>query len=378
MRTVLLLAPFVLLGCLPRAVTLNQTYTLSLERPNPYSTTVGDFNGDGKPDLLTETVDARGEITVMLNIGNGQFAQGVSTSISRDARVPVIADFNGDGKADLLVIDNTSATNIVVPQTMALMIGNGDGTFRQPTVIPIGSAARGARGLDVNGDGKLDVVLLAGRYAPMLHGTGRLLVMLGHGDGTFDAPRSQELGVDPLRFTDGDFNGDGKIDLAVVDEFRRRCIILSGRGDGWFDETSKFGVPFEPIDVRSADLNGDKRADLVFGVNNGVTIFLNQGDGHFVHSSDLNLDVGFTYVIDDFDHDGFLDIATARRYFHSNGSGTYRAYEIEHRDYDETFLVSADLNGDGWPDLIETDRYHQEVRIALNRGAGTAPPAAVQ
>jgi len=366
MRTVLLLAPLALVACLPPAVTLSQNYALA-PRPNVTDAVTGDFNGDGKVDLLVHSVDARGELTVMLGLGNGQFADGISTAIARDVKVPTIADLNNDNFADVLVIDQTPYPGT---PTITVLIGNGDGTFRQPVSITIGASPTGARVADFNGDGKKDIAIAAGRVGPSVVGTGRLLVMLGHGDGTFDAPHTQELGIDPAHITEADFNGDGRMDLAVVDGVQHGAtMILLGRGDGWFDEGFRFYAKFEAMGIRHADMNGDKLEDLVLSSNDGISVYLNLGGGQFGFRTAVYTDTFRASAIADFDHDGIMDFAVSRRYLHGQPDGTYRPFEIAHRDYDDSFTVSADLNNDGWPDLISTDRAHQEIRIALNRGA---------
>jgi len=162
----------------------------------------GDFNGDGKLDLA----EGAGNLTVFLNSGSGVFTQ--KSDVPLGAAGLVSGDFNGDGITDLAAAQGN---------TIAVLLGNGDGTFTpkagQPTSPQTNSALITA---DINGDGKLDLVIV--------DSTNVVSVWLGKGDGTFQSPIDTTGRGDSV--IAGDFNGDGKMDLAVTDSAAGTVSIL--------------------------------------------------------------------------------------------------------------------------------------------------------
>jgi FG-GAP-like repeat len=151
-----------------------------------------DFNGDGKPDLLT--IDS-GTPTLSFGNGDGTFKQGPAVSGSPLA----VADFNGDGELDIL----EQGTG-----TLLVLLGNGDGTFQSPVSTPSGASLNAIVVTDLNGDGKSDVLGLF---------NGMLMVYLGKADGTFASGVPYNTSATTLNalVTAGDFNGDHKMDIVV-------------------------------------------------------------------------------------------------------------------------------------------------------------------
>ena len=176
---------------------------------------VADFNGDGKPDLLTA------DGTTNLGRGDGTFTPGTSLAGSS---VPVlaVADFNGDGKPDVLE-EGTG--------TILVLLGNGDGTFRSAVSTPSGATLTAVVTVDLNGDGKADVV---GVYSSSL------FVYMNNGGGAFASGVAYPLGAASASSTVlslGDFNGDGKTDIAVNiagNNTAGQAMVLLGNGDGTF------------------------------------------------------------------------------------------------------------------------------------------------
>ena len=223
---------------------------------------VGDFNSDGKPDILTS------DGTLNLGNGDGTFAAPV-TYFTNGAVYLVTADFNGDGKLDLAAGTGPGASG-----TTALLFGNGDGTF-QPAVFPTslnGFAAEFTA--DLNSDGKADLV-------------SSNQVALGNGDGTFTLlPALTTPGCSPVIVNGlADFNGDGKPDALVtyvVGSHPSQSGVLLGNSDGTFGpliNVPTSGLLPSPL---ISDMNGDGLPDLIFpwqgafnGGVNGIGVMLN-------------------------------------------------------------------------------------------------------
>ncbi len=260
---------------------------------------IGDFNGDGKPDVAVANF-LDGNVTILLGNGDGTFAAAASVPTGVDARSIVTADFNGDGKLDLAVGRDNS---------LAVLLGNGDGTFVAAASPAVGngpnySIATG----DFNGDGKPDLVVSN-------YGGNTLTVLLGNGDGTFTAAASPATSTSPETVAVGDFNGDGKADLAVANENSAVLTILLGNGDGTFTAAaspSSGASGSAPQSVTVTDLNGDGKVDLVV-VNqntNSITLLLGNGDGTFAVSAGPTVGTNpDRTAIADFNGDGVVDLA---------------------------------------------------------------------
>ncbi len=212
------------------------------------SIAVGDFNGDGKLDLavLTEPTNA---VSIYLGRGDGTFSSPTAYAAGNFPIGVITGDFNGDGKLDLAVIYSTD-------QTISVLLGNGNGTFQNQMVFSAGGAPSWIVAGDFNGDGKLDLAV-ANSYPG-------ISVFLGNGDGTFaQTPINFQLPavLGAFVIAAGDFNGDGKLDLAVGCEFFGLSILF-GNGDGTF--SSEVDYAFSPAfgsNFAVADFNGDGGLD---------------------------------------------------------------------------------------------------------------------
>jgi len=253
----------------------------------PGSLAVGDFNADGRPDLAT--ANDTGTVSVLLGNGDGTFA-APRTLVLADQPIAlsvVVGDFNADGKPDLAVGAIVTATYPNQPE-LDLYLGNGDGTFASPRVVPLPPAADYNRGpysvqtADLNGDGKPDVVTT--------NFDNTVTVLLGNGDGTLQAPTLFTAGPGPmmtLSVAVADLNGDGKPDLATADYngTSGTLSVLLGDGTGAFPAYRTYAAGDSPSSVAIADVNGDGRRDLVTtnsgSGSNTVGVLLANGDGTF-------------------------------------------------------------------------------------------------
>jgi uncharacterized repeat protein (TIGR01451 family) len=223
---------------------------------NPVQAVVADFNLDGKPDLAISSNLPSGGVIILLGDGMGGFTPSHPVSIA-EAFGLAVGDFNGDGKPDLVVVNNSD------PGTVTILLGDGTGGF-QPSAaspFPVGTDPYFVVVGDFNLDGKLDIAT-ANFGSSFVKGN--VSVLLGDGTGGFTAPGSPLLAGDhPLSLTLGDFNGDGHPDLAVADFSDSRLTVLLGDGNGGFAPASYSPLPVgaSPL-VVSGDFNGDGVIDL--------------------------------------------------------------------------------------------------------------------
>lgn len=364
---------------------------------NPTSIAAGDFNGDNKFDVAVANYSDR-TISVLSGDGSGNLLAGstfnagapytvtiggVPTNTTNPRpRIIISGDFNSDGKADLAWTndyDNVSGTEVA--GTIGIAINNGTATpFSSVTATgTIGNNPYGLIATDLNGDGKLDLIAA---NSPST-GNGSISALLGNGNGTFQSAVNTTVGTRPRYFAAGDFNRDGKQDLALSQTISDNNLrILLGNGSGGFSSQStlSMGVEAAPRGVISADFNADGYLDVAVSsvAGDNVSIFLGSGDGNFNTRKVFAAgDAAYWMASADFDRDGLPDLAitndsatsssitlllnrtTIQRY--SSSSETTRAAKIEASrtpadNAPEGVSVQAiDSDGDGLREAV-TDR----------------------
>ena len=267
------------------------------------SIAVGDFNNDGKMDFAVTT--SANTVSVFLGKGNGTFQSPKSYATGSGPLSIVAADFNGDGNLDLAVTNNNGGFGT----TISVLLGNGDGTFQPHSDFPAGIFVFDLTVGDFNQDGKLDLAVTNDTNS------GTVSILLGIGNGKFEAPLTSITGQFPQALAVGDFNGDGRVDLAVASVFNPGLLsVLLGNGDGTFQPPVSYGTGTNPQSVIAGDFNGDGKVDLAVTNQNDntVSVFLGNGDGTFQPHIDFatgNQPVSAT--AGDFNDDGGLDLAVA-------------------------------------------------------------------
>jgi type II secretory pathway component GspD/PulD (secretin) len=335
----------------------------------PVALTADDFRNVGLLDLaVVNEID--NTLTILQNQSGGTYLQATGSPISlgtartaAPAVAPAIASavFTSSGFHDLLVTDP-------VDNTVIVLLSNGDDTFHAATGSPIAVGKEPSAIVvgDFNADGNQDFIVT--NFAD-----NTFSVFLGNGDGTFKQETGSPFALPgsvsgPIAMVTNDFDSDGNLDLAIVDETTNQVSILLGKGDGTFAQASSspFAVGKFPVAIASADLNGDSHPDLtvVNQADNTVSVLLGNGDGTFVAAVNSPLATGqapTSVSIADFNGDGNPDIAvtdpqtSSVSVFLGLGSGLFApAFELP-VGTNPTVILAASLSGASLPDVAITD-----------------------
>jgi trimeric autotransporter adhesin len=395
--------------------------------------TIDDVNGDGVPDIMVPTVTSTtnpgvvtfaGNITTLIGKGDGTFTTGPVSSVNwTNSLLPLTGDFNGDGKKDLLIgatvlfgggdgtftagptnsemaatlrsntfvgaaadLSNNGKLDVVisVPGSVAIFNGNGDGTFQAGPIYAGLADSYQVTITDIDGDGNPDIFLgasgggtytLGGYDTPIPF----FQVLMGRGDGTFVDSALYQQGTyslassttnNGLQIATADFNGDSKADVLVLNPNNvgtspSSLVMLPGDGKGNLGTPVTSPANLGPIRVIAADMNNDKKPDAVLiglgtDENQKVSVLINQGNGTFAGEQDYTLAATATSLaVGDFNGDGFMDVAVGEGSSgvfvllgQSNGTlGTAKMVDPSNA----SDLVAGSLTGNGRADLVVVD-----------------------
>jgi hypothetical protein len=264
----------------------------------PLGGVIGDFNGDGIADLAiaNATAAGQGSVTVLLGNGDGTFRSPIDYPNVGEAWALASGDFNGDGVADLAVAVN--GVGVVI------LLGNGNGSMRISATYPLGKPSAVAV-TDINGDGRADLAVLD-------WSTATLAVLLGNGDGTFQQPVTYNAGGSyPTSLVVADFNGDGTPDFAFVSGVDQDTVSISmGNPDGTLQPVKQQVTGPYIQSVAAGDFNSDGRVDLIVVGSEIWQVLLGNGDGTFQPLTVTDYSTWTSDpVVADFNGDGQLDVA---------------------------------------------------------------------
>ncbi len=341
------------------------------QRPN--SVAVGDFNGDGKLDLAVANYPGYGwpsTVSILLGDGTGNFTLAWSPAAGDSPESAAVGDFNGDGILDLAVANETGGVSI--------LLGDGTGNFTLASSPAAGAEPVAVAVGDFNGDGNLDLAVAdwGGCYGC----GGTVSILLGDGTGNFTLASSTATDVNSDAVAVGDFNGDGKLDLAVANREGNTVSILLGDGAGNFTLVSSLAVVAEPYSVAVGDFNGDGKLDLAVANNDSgtVCVFLGDGTGNFtLASSPVVGRWPVSVAVDDFNGDGKLDLAVANEgsaaaVLLGDGTGNFTPASYMAAGGSPESVAVGDFNGDGKLDLAIANGGSNTVSILLQIAPG--PP----
>ncbi len=313
----------------------------------------GDFNNDGIPDLAVgnnQGTNGYG-ISVLLGKGDGRFQNPLNAAKGIGAFAMTVGDFNGDGKLDVAVAGYVGSEQNVIQ----ILLGNGDGTFTTGQTITLTKniSASSLTTADFNGDGKLDLALASQQ----------LLIYKGAGNGTFTQAASITVGSrnDLAQVLVGDFNGDGKADLSISDYYD--IYVLFNTGNFTFNTVEVANAP-DGIFAVPVDVNQDSITDLLASYYTCSTekgascanweVLLGNSSGTFTKSASMSVgsEIGFYGVTAaDINGDGINDIVGLGSYdlviYFGNPDGSYQSTPLLVPNSGLDALVAADFNRDG-------------------------------
>jgi hypothetical protein len=335
---------------------------------NGYITT-GDFNADGKLDLASAATTVSGadlspvpsdnRVTIGIGRGDGFFSGPFYFPAGHGAYSITTGDFNADGKLDLVTVNNDT-------EAVFILLGNGDGSFSAATGFAAGSGATSVATGDFNSDGKLDLV--TGNFT-----SNNVSILLGNGTGGFAPAVNFAVADGPNSVAVGDFNSDGKADVATANFLSDNTSILLGNGLSGFSPATNFGAGDGPFSLRTGDFNSDGRLDLVTTnqFSSNVSVLLNtcnpDSDGDNVPNSIDNCPTIANVNQTDNDYDGKGDVCDTDDDNDGVLDGNDNCPLIANSNQLDTDkdgqgnACDTDDDNDGVPDAYDCEPLHKKV-----------------
>ena len=256
--------------------------------------------------------------------------------------------------------------------------GGGGSLFASAVSLPAGTQTHGVTMIDLNGDGKRDLV--AANAA-----TNSASVWLGNGDATFGSRTDFATGLTPKMVAVGDLNRDGKLDLVTPNQDAASVSVLLGNGSGGFGGHVDYAACTGTHEVAVGDLNGDGSPDVIAACWGGSVVSVLLGNGNGTLQPKVDYASGYaphSVVLGRFDGDANLDAAIANHgdntisILRGNGNGTFQTPVTYGVGSGPHSIRAGDLNGDGRLDLVTANEFSNNVSVLLGNGDGTFQAAA--
>jgi len=341
---------------------------------NPAHISLADMNKDGKPDLVIvqqAVGQASGRVVTLLGDGTGGFTQGTPALVGQSPLGAVVGDFNKDGKLD--VVAGSSLSNDVT-----FLPGLGDGNFGAPLASAVGATTTYLGAAELDKDGILDIVAsgqTTGQHVMSLHGMGT---------GSFIVQQMIPDGVDPRNPIFCDFDRDTNMDVAIPDGSSSNITMLHNLGNGTFAVPLPLGTDHGPAQAAILDMNGDGFCDVTTA-NQGsdsVSVLLGDALGSLGAPTTATGQVPIGAATADFNHDGYLDLAVANRdddtlsILRGDGEGSFFLSQVVPVGIAPGAVAADDFNLDGYADLVvanqglTSDMQGDNINVLYNDTTG--------
>lgn len=340
---------------------------------NPTTVNPIDVNQDGITDLVTTNVSSN-TLSILIGIGDGTFRDQVQLSVCREPRSLVVGQFNRDQYPDVVLACSGG-------DEIAVLFGRADGKFEEGPRYPVHRTPIAIASDDINGDHAADLVVALRND--------KIKVFLGTGTGEFNHGAQYEYGDTPTSVALADLNGDAKVDLVVTNggPMSNAVSIWLGNGDGTFRGPTDYRSGKRPLGVSFGDFNNDRVRDLLVinGERDSFTTFLGNGDATFKPGRDSGADAGPNYgLARDFNGDRRVDVAIVNiqssdlSILFGRGDGTFEYPPRNYRTKAGPFAVAmfrVTTKEAEEPGLVTADNGDSSVSIFLHRGLKAAVPS---
>jgi len=341
----------------------------SVVTTNPKYIAVGDFNGDGKLDIAV-VASYKGDVAVLLGNGDGTFKAAAYYPIGQELNGIVSVDLRGNGILDLAAATLGEGVNV--------LLGNGDGTFELPIAYPTVAQPSFIAAGNFTNNGHAGVVVLT-------YGSdecGCIEVLPGRGDGTLGSPILTSYGADGATvLASGRFNAGANVDVVVTTEGGFNVYL--GQGNGTFLPDGSYATDSPPGSIATVSLRSNNVLDLLVGLpfGGGTAVYLGNGNGTFTEGETVPGGFASAVTVGDLNGDGHPDLIALTGYpdqflttYLGNGDGTFQAGVNYPLTGTPTFVAVGDFNGDHKQDLALTEYIGNAVSTMLNTGVVSFSP----
>ncbi len=339
---------------------------------DPSAVAIADLDGDGDLDLAVAIRGGipfpPGKVSVLLNQGDGTFAEPVTFGTGIYPGSVAIGDLDGDGDGDIAVADT-------VDHTVSVLLNGGDGQFADAVAYDTDPSPVSVAIGDLDGDGDLDLAVANGDGE-------NVSILLNNGDATFADHVTYQVGGGDFSIPEaialGDVDGDGDLDFAVALVEPLVMSVQLNDGSGAFGNEVLYPSTM-CVSVAFADLDGDKDLDLLSACGS-ICVRLNNGNGIFGDATYYESISSSAYALatGDMDGDGDLDVVASALtntivLLLNNGNGTFADFEAFRTGSHPRKLAIGDLNGDGALDVATPNSGGDNVSILFNRSNDCSP-----
>jgi hypothetical protein len=341
---------------------------------SPSSVAVADINGDGRLDLIYANAN-NNTLTALTNNGGGIFGSNATYSVGNFPSSVVAADIKGNGKVALICAN-------ALDRTLTVLTNNGNGVFGSNATYIVASSPASPLSIvavDVNGDGKLDLV--CGNHALF----GSILILTNNGSGIFGSNATYGANGECTLIKAADVNGDGAPDIICLNPGSTPCtlFVLTNNGSGAFGSNATYAVDnFDTSSFVVADVNGDSKRDIVYAnpFANTLSVLTNNGSGVFGSNATYTVSSPGAVTAADINGDGMPDLICANvnsntvTVLTNNGSGIFGLASTNTVGGSPDSVITADVNNDGKLDLICANQSSNSLSVLIN--TSTFPPPA--